>query len=141
MSADTEDPLGGPFWRDALWEVRFWRRRRWPIEWRHPGMRQDMPWAYDPRFELYAEFVEWVAEPETPRGKERWVVMSRPWHGWPDPPEFAFFAQDLAGEVICAGDFDWWPKAWVRPGKTLDELISEKVDELESKPGDETLGH
>ena len=91
------------------------------------------PWAYDPRFEPYAEFAEWVAEPEGRDGPEKWVVMSRAWHGWPDPPEFAFFAQDAAGEVICAADFDWWPKAWTRPEKSLFEIVSERLDAIEAK--------
>lgn len=84
------------------------------VHWRTPPWEEARRWSDDPRFEPYAEWCEWVAEPETKRGRETWLVFSRAWHGYPDPPEFAFFAMDAAGTVICAADFDWWPMAWSR---------------------------
>ncbi|MGD1869028.1 MAG: hypothetical protein ACFB0F_05845 [Neomegalonema sp.] len=84
------------------------------VEWRRPEWPEARRWSDDPRFEPYAEWCEWVAAPETKWVFETWIVLSRTWHGYPDPPEFAFFAIDAADDVICAADFDWWPKNWKR---------------------------
>jgi hypothetical protein len=44
----------------------------------------------------------------------RWIVRERDWHGWPDPPRFAFFVLDQ-GEVWAGTDFDRWPSGWTWP--------------------------
>ena len=40
------------------------------------------------------------------------MALERFWHGWPDPPEFAFFAFVPDGSVWAAADFADWPECW-----------------------------
>ncbi|MEL6978893.1 MAG: hypothetical protein AAGM38_09465 [Pseudomonadota bacterium] len=75
-------------------------------------------WGYDPRFEPYSDGIEWIGRPSERRfAGELWLVGDRLWHGWPDPPEFAFWALGRDGDVRCAGDFDGWPRLWRRTGE------------------------
>jgi hypothetical protein len=46
---------------------------------------------------------------------EDWFVIDRMWHGFPDPPEFAFMAFDASGKIISGHDFDDWPASWIKP--------------------------
>ena len=48
-----------------------------------------------------------------------WFIIDRIWHGWPDPPEFAFFAFDTDKRIVTGQDFGDWPSAWTKPSETL----------------------
>jgi hypothetical protein len=41
-------------------------------------------------------------------------LEDRMWSGWPDPPEFCFFAMDN-DTVWAVADFDRWPGTWTPP--------------------------
>ncbi len=47
--------------------------------------------------------------------EEDWFIIDRIWHGWPDPPEFAFFAFDSQKQIVTGQDFGCWPVTWTRP--------------------------
>ena len=105
----TDDGLGQSLAEDARWLLRFRLAKRMPVTWRRPDLAEIAWW--DDRFGRFAEFVYAVAEVEG----RRWAVLERTWHGWPDPPEYAWFAVDADDRVWAARDFDWWPAAWVAP--------------------------
>jgi hypothetical protein len=44
---------------------------------------------------------------------ELWFLIERIWHGFPDPPKYAFLAYDLNGQLIVAKDVDRLPGAWI----------------------------
>lgn len=48
-----------------------------------------------------------------------WFVIDRMWHGFPDPPEFAFLAFDADGTIISGHDFSDWPPVWIKPASKL----------------------
>ena len=75
------------------------------VVWRKPAWEEARRWSEDKRFEPYAEWCEWVAEVETKKGREQWLALSRTWHGYPDPPEFAFFAMNAEGAGDLRGRF------------------------------------
>lgn len=47
--------------------------------------------------------------------EEDWFIIDRVWHGWPDPPQFAFFAFDAQKRIVTGQDFSNWPEAWIKP--------------------------
>ena len=97
---------------EARWAVRLRRARRLPIGWRRPTPDEARWWKEHPRFGRFADFCYAVA---TVDGR-RWTVMERTWHGWPDPPEYVWFALEVDDAVWAAPDFDGWPRAWTPPG-------------------------
>ena len=46
---------------------------------------------------------------------ELWLLVERTWHGFPDPPLYAFLAFDLEGKLIAGGDLDHLPRTWTLP--------------------------
>jgi len=46
---------------------------------------------------------------------ELWLLIERTWHGFPDPPQYAFFAFGLDHRLIVAKDLDDLPTAWAMP--------------------------
>lgn len=118
---------------DLLFWARFRARRRAAAVFQPVCMPARWRWGYDPRFEPYSDGIEWVGRPSAPRFQgEVWLVGERLWHGWPDPPEFVFWAlaagdapngpnrrtaqetKDARAALRCAADFDAWPAAWTR---------------------------
>lgn len=100
---------------DLIDLFRFRARRRAEALFEPVCMPARWRWSYDSRFEPYADGVEWVGRPAGARfAGEVWLIADRIWHGWPDPPEFAFWALDEDQAVRCAADFDAWPRSWAR---------------------------
>ena len=79
------------------------------MTWRRTTAEESAWW--DAHFGRFADGVHAVADV----GGCRWAVLDRMWRGWPDPPEFAWFALDADDSVWAARDFDWWPEAWAAP--------------------------
>lgn len=104
----------GDLIRDARWRIGFRRRRRLEAALRKPSPEERKRWDADPRFEPHTDGIEWLGERGGETGRETWLIGERLWHGWPDPPQWAFWALDETGAVVCAADFDDWPSAWRR---------------------------
>lgn len=101
--------------QDFIDLFRFRARRRAAARFAPVCMPARWRWSYDARFEAYSDGIEWVGRPSAPPfAGEFWLVGDRLFHGWPDPPEFAFWALGGDGRLRCAAEFDWWPAAWTR---------------------------
>jgi hypothetical protein len=48
-------------------------------------------------------------------GEESWILMDRVWFGFPDDPQFAFFAFRPDGSTICAANLDDLSPSWRLP--------------------------
>ncbi len=96
---------------DLRFARHFRRARRIEVAWRRPTAAEVLAIEADPIMGGFGDNTVAVANV----GAEYWVVRDRMWFGWPDPPEFVFFA--WRGTVIeAAKDFDRWPACWKRPG-------------------------
>jgi hypothetical protein len=99
------------FGQSLVDDLRFYRRfrqcRQREVDWRPPTDAERRHIDEHPILGRFGDMTQLVADV----GARRWIVRDRDWHGWPDPPEFVFFA--LEGEAIWAArDFDGWPSAW-----------------------------
>ena len=110
--AGDGDGLGQSLAEDVRWLIRFRRAKAMSVTWRRPDADEARWW--DAR---YGPFADWVYAVTEVDGR-RWVVLERTWHGWPDPPEYAWFALNADGSLWAARDFDWWPTAWTPPPTT-----------------------
>mgnify|MGYP001255266027 CR=1 FL=1 len=110
---ETGDGFGQSLIDDVRFLWRFRSCRALPVVWRLPHQGEAASIEADPLFGRFGDCTEGVAEADG----RLWVVRSRLWHGWPDPPEFVFFAREPDGSIWCARDFHTWPGAWTRPEK------------------------
>jgi hypothetical protein len=85
--------------------------KRRAIVWRKPDSDEEHTIETHPILGRFGDCTIAVADVEG----RRCVVRERMWHGWPDPPEFAFFALSADGSVWSARDFNTWPASWTRP--------------------------
>ncbi|MEO0912709.1 MAG: hypothetical protein AAFY59_06950 [Pseudomonadota bacterium] len=106
------DGLAPNFWVDTLWEWRFRRARRRVLAWCAPTEDDRAFWAGRADLAPYGDWLDCVTDVDG----RRWFAVSRDWHGWPDPPEFAVFALEPSGTVWMARDFANWPRVWIREG-------------------------
>lgn len=105
--------------RELRWRMRFRARRRAPAQFQRLALDESRRWSADPRFEPFVDGVFWAARPGPGRfAGELWLLGDRMFNGWPDPPEWGYWALDDRGAVRCAWDFDEWPPAWGRPPET-----------------------
>ncbi|UZK65609.1 hypothetical protein [Sphingomonas sp. M1-B02] len=110
VGASTDDGFGQSLADDLRFRRRFARLARLPLQWQAPTADARAEIEAHPILGRFGDdtiaVVEWEGR--------RLIVRERMWFGWPDPPEFIFFA--LQGDAIWAGaDFDSWPRAWSRP--------------------------
>lgn len=111
-SADATDDGYGQSWLDELRaSVRFRALKKQRLAWRPPG---DWPGDAMTDFPLLAKFGDGIVA-YWREGDEDWFIIDRIWHGWPDPPEFAFLAFDAQRRIVTACDFNDWPATWTRP--------------------------
>ena len=108
--APAQDGYGQSVMDDLRSARRFRRLRKLPIIWQAPDQ---WPGDIDADFPILDRFGDGViawhqADTET------WIIIDRLWHGWPDPPEYAWLVFDQEGQIIAGYDFDTWPKAWAR---------------------------
>ncbi len=106
-----KDGLGQSMATDALWIWRFRQCRKRRLIWQAPTEKDNRTWADDESLQRFGDSLIAVADV----GNRRWMIVERDWHGWPDPPEWAFFAIENNNAVWAAADFDIWPDAWTRP--------------------------
>lgn len=109
--ADERDGFGQSLFADAKFVLRFRACRRRDIAWRIPNESEQAQWAGHPIAGRFGDDTLAVCECD---GRS-WVVRERIFHGWPDPPQFAFFAIERDGLVWCARDFTQWPPRWRKP--------------------------
>ena len=64
-----------------------------------------------PELEQFGEFLFLASDIED----ELWLLIERTWHGFPDPPQYAFFAFGADDKLIVGMDLDDLPEAWVMP--------------------------
>ncbi|MEM7505706.1 MAG: hypothetical protein AAF415_03090 [Pseudomonadota bacterium] len=107
----SHDGMGQGLLTDLLWIKRFRALRRRSVVWSVPDADEKAAWQLHPKVSKFGDFLIAVTDIDARRC---WIV-ERIWHGWPDPPEFAFFALDRGGEVWAAADFHHWPVRWSRP--------------------------
>lgn len=107
------DGFGQSFADDLRFLWRFQRCRARAVDWRRPAAEEEAHIAADPLLSRFGDATEAVAVVDG----RRWVIRSRTWHGWPDPPEHVFFAVEPGGMVWCARDFDRWPTTWSMQGR------------------------
>jgi hypothetical protein len=95
-------------------DLRFWARfrtcRMRPVLWRKPTPQERAGIESHPILTRFGDDTIAVADVDG----RRWIVRDRLWFGWPDPPEFAFFALD-GDSIWAAVDFNHWPSRWQRP--------------------------
>ncbi len=108
------DGFGQSLLDDLRFYWRFARCRTEAVTWRLPSVGEQARLNADPVAGRFGDITEAIADV----GGRSWCVRSRMWHGWPDPPEYAFFAFDPDGAIWCARDFDHWPRTWIRPAQT-----------------------
>ncbi|KQM86028.1 hypothetical protein ASE67_09150 [Sphingomonas sp. Leaf23] len=112
------DGFGQGMVDDLRFERHFRRARLRDVRWRVPTAVEVAAIEGHPILGRFGDHVLMVAEVDD----ERWIVRDRDWFGWPDPPEYAFFA--LAGDTIrAATDFDEWPPRWTLPDDLPDYSI------------------
>lgn len=107
--SDTES-LSGSWAEEARWAQRFQAYAEQQINW-CPAADYSGNFVADyPLVNAYAETLHSFAHVD----RRLCVVMERTWHGFPDPPQYAFFA--FEGAVLWAArDFDDWPQNWTPP--------------------------
>ena len=109
VGPETDDGFGQSLFDDLRYLRRFRACRAQPIAWRQPTAQQARRWEAHP---IVGRFGDLLAV-ATLDGRD-WILRQRLWHGWPDPPEFAWFV--LEGDAIwAAADVDRWPAAWTKP--------------------------
>jgi hypothetical protein len=104
------DGFGQSLLDDLRFATRFRRCRKIEVAWRRPDDDEAKAIEADPIVGRFGDLTIGVAEIDG----RRWIVRERDWHGWPDPPRFAFFVLDQ-GEVWAGTDFDRWPSGWTWP--------------------------
>ena len=113
LEPSKEEFLGKNLQEDLVFLNRFRRCKKRDVVWRAPSAEERLRWDEHPILDRYAQGTDWIAEVD---GRV-WMVRSRLFHGWPDPPEWVFFAME-EDKVWAAGDFDWWPRRWINPTET-----------------------
>jgi hypothetical protein len=106
-----QDGFGQSLLDDFRYAVRFRAAKRRAVAWRTPDDAECAHFAAHP---LVGRFGDGTIAVATVDGRT-WIVRERDWYGWPDPPQFVFFALEPGGSVWSARDFHEWPKAWTRP--------------------------
>ncbi len=105
-----QNGFGQSYVDDRRFRKRLKVLRKQRILFRKPNAEEDKHFDQHMIFGQYGDFNVAIAEHEG----ETLVIRERIWNGWPDPPQFVFFA--LQGkEVTCAADFNFWPGKWVSP--------------------------
>ena len=107
----SDDGFGQSVADDARFFLRFRAMKRRAISWRKPGEAEGAEIETHPVLGRFGDCTIAVADVDG----LRCLVRERLWHGWPDPPEFVFFALATDGSIWSARDFDLWPRAWTRP--------------------------
>lgn len=110
FGAAIDDGLGQGFITDVRWLLRLRRARRRPVEWRAPTEVEARWWN---EHGLYGRFGDTCRALALVDGR-RWAIRDRDWFGWPDPPEFIWFALEHDDGVWAAADFNVWPRCWGR---------------------------
>ena len=105
------DGFGQSLADDLRFLHRFRQCRRRVIRWRTPTADEHAAIDADLVLGRFGDDTIALAEVDG----RRWIVRERVWHGWPDPPEFAFFAVEPDGTIWVGADFDRWPAVWARP--------------------------
>ncbi len=97
----------------------FRRRAASPIAW------TPVPFAAFPPGGLFGQGRDWFASNDVGWAAvfdgEDLILVSRLWHGWPDPPEFALASRPTGADDsawMWWGSFDVLPAAWSVPGGT-----------------------
>jgi hypothetical protein len=107
----NEDGFGQSLANDARFFVRFSAMRRQHIVWRWPALLDETRAIEHPIVSRFGDATVAVAQID-----DRYcLVRDRIWHGWPDAPEFVFFALAADDTIWSARDFDHWPRNWKRP--------------------------
>ena len=102
-----QDGFGQKLLDDIRFKLRFRKCSRHPVVWRKATGAEQQLVLSDSLLGRFADEITGLAEVEG----RACIVMERDWHGFPDPPRYAFFAFDDR-RVWAAADFHAWPSAW-----------------------------
>lgn len=103
----TRDGFGQSLLDDIRYGLRFRAAAQRAVDWTPFDVEGGKAIEADPFFGRFAD----AALAEAHVDGQRWIVMSRLWSGWPDPPAYCWFAMEN-GALWAAADFDAWPAAW-----------------------------
>ena len=105
----SRDGLGQSMLTDFFWRRRFKACQQREVVWHKPGQTEVEFWKNHQQLSLFGDGLFALAEVD----EQLWLVVDRIWHGFPDPPEFAFFAVKPNGVIWAGADFDTWPAPWI----------------------------
>ena len=113
------DGFGQSWADDVRFLYRFWQCWNRPVGWREPSDAERQCFDAHEIIGRFGDFTEKLAEVD---GRS-WVVRSRAFWGWPDPPQWVLFVVEPDGTIWCAADFNQWPGRWKRgePGTTKED--------------------
>ena len=109
-----QDGIGQNLCDDVRYALRFRKCSQQPAIWQKASQTEQELVMADALLGRFADEICGIAEVDG-RG---WIALERDWHGFPDPPRYAFFAFE-GSQIWAAADFHVWPSAW---------RISEVVD-------------
>ena len=109
------DGFGQSLLDDARFVWRFRGCRQRSVAWRRPD---DVERGHYDSHALFGRFGDGTFALANAEDRS-WIVRERDWHGWPDPPQFVFFAVQPDGTIWCARDFHRWPQEWAQPADAL----------------------
>ncbi len=101
------DGLNQSWFTEILWSFRFRQCRRRVIQWRLDAEAFERAVTVLPRLGDFGDRTYATAQVSG----QTWIVRERFFHGWPDPPRFAFFSLE-DNRLWAAADFADWPVAW-----------------------------
>lgn len=110
IEAEYRDGFGQSIAEDIRYLLRFRRCRGIEMGWRVPTDTEAAAIEAHPILSRFGDLAVAVADVDG----RHWIVREQDWHGWPDPPQYVFFAME--DDVLWAvGDFDRWPGRWLTP--------------------------
>ena len=110
-AGQLQDGLGQSVWTELVWAWRFRKLRRQSVAWLAPSEADHAAWRADGTVEPFGDHLVAVARID---GRRAWI-LENDWFGWPDPPQYAFFAFDAEGAIWAATNFNHWPERWTLP--------------------------
>jgi hypothetical protein len=107
----SNDGYGQSLADDARSAIRFRKLSKQDLVW---GPASDYPGNVAADFPILDRFGDGIFAYRA-AAEEQWFIIDRLWHGFPDPPEFAFLAFDASKQIVTGKDFSTWPATWKRP--------------------------
>lgn len=108
--AELHDGYGQSLMDDLRSARRFCKLRKQSIIWQAPDQWPGDIYAQFPSLDRFGDGIVGWHEAVS----QTMIIIDRLWHGWPDPPEYAWLMFDEGGRIIAGYDFNTWPQTWVK---------------------------